>query len=102
MSREYGNAKIATHELQAIMRRGTPASKYQDLLNATIRKEKEIPSATRVQTQFRSHLARQEFERQQIIGVPFVAQPELYQLLPSSVFDPTAPFSQEDFDAFFA
>jgi hypothetical protein len=24
LSREYGNAKIATHELQAVMRRGTP------------------------------------------------------------------------------
>ena len=94
--------KIATHELQAIMRRGTPASKYQDLLNATIRKEKEIPSATRVQTQFRSHLARQEFARQKIIGVPAGAMPDLYQLLPSSVFDTSAPFNQADFDAFFA
>ena len=109
LSREYGNAKIATHELQAIMRRGTPASKYQDLLNATIRKEKEIPSATRVQTQFRSHLARQEYARQKLSGVPFLAQPELYSLVrgtgpltQSIVFDPTAPFSQVDFDAFFA
>ena len=100
-SREYGNAKIATHELQAIMRRGTPASKYQDLLNATIRKEKEIPFATRVQTQFRSHLARQEFARQKIIGVPAGAMPDLYQLLPSSVFDTSAPFYQAEFDAFF-
>ena len=101
LSKNYGNAKIAMHELQAVMRRGTTANRYQDILNATIRREKEPASATRVQTQFRSHLARQEFERQKLIGVPAVAMPDLYQLYPSNVFAPTGPFVQADFDAFF-
>ena len=98
LSRKYGNAKIATHELQAVMRRGTPANKYQDLLNATIRQENSF--ATRVQTQFRSHLARQELERRVMYG----------GVLPSGfgtpvgeshIFDPSTPFNQADFDAFF-
>ena len=42
LSREYGNAKIAAHELQAVMRRGTPANKYQDLLNASHKLEDVI------------------------------------------------------------
>jgi hypothetical protein len=53
-------------------------------------------------------LARQEFERQKIIGVSLLAQPELYSLVPgtgpltqSTVFDPSAPFSQSEFDSFF-
>jgi hypothetical protein len=108
LSREYGNAKIATYELQAVMRRGTPANKYQDLLNATIHQEKQISSATRVQTQFRSHLARQEFERQRLIGPSLFAQPELYSLVPgtgplteSNIIDPSNIFNQVEFDAFF-
>ena len=102
LSREYGNVKIATHELQAVMRRGTPANKYQDLLNATIRQEKEIPSATRVQTQFRSHLARQEFARQKLIGVPFVAQPELYSLVRGTgPLTTSSVFTEEEMLAFF-
>ena len=75
--------------------------KYQALANATALKQQQS-SATRVQTQFRSHLARQEFARQKTIGVPFLAMPELYQLLPSSVFDTSAPFNQAEMDAFFA
>jgi hypothetical protein len=85
--------------------------KYQVLANAAAsrQQQKEISSATRVQTQFRSHLARQEFARQQLIGVPFYAQPELYSLVRgtgpltlSNVYDPSDPFSQVDIDAFFA
>ena len=100
LSEKYGNAKIAAHELQAVMRRGTPANKYQDLLNATIRTEKRTPFATRIQTQFRSHLARQELERRVMYG----------GVLPSGfgtpvgeshIFDPSTPFSQVDFEAFF-
>jgi hypothetical protein len=99
-SRNYANTKIATHELQAVMRRGTPASKYQDLLNATIRKEKEISSATRVQTQFRSHLAKQEYARQILFGSsPSAAGTPLSSI--SNVYDPSAPFNQAEFDAFF-
>ena len=101
LSREYGNAKIATHELQDVMRRGTPASKYQDLLNATIHQEKQISSATRVQTQFRSHLARQEYARQQLAGVPFVANPTLYPLFPGAgtPLGDVSIVSQEDFNS---
>jgi len=78
--------------------------KYQALANAaaSIQQQKEISSATRVQTQFRSHLARQDFARQKLIGVPVGAMPEFYQLLPSSVFDLSVPYTQEEFDAFFA
>jgi len=98
VSRTYGNAKIATHELQAVMRRGTAANKYQDLLNATIHQEKQISSATRVQTQFRSHLARQAFARE----VLFAPSPSGSGTPLSNLFDPSAPFNQAEFDAFFA
>ena len=84
--------------------------KYQALANAAAsrQQQKENSSAARVQTQFRSHLARQEFERQKLIGVPSAANPALYPHFPgfaipltsSSVFDPNT-FNQAEFDAFF-
>jgi hypothetical protein len=79
--------------------------KYQALANATASRQfqKELSSATRVQTQFRSHLARQEFERQQAIGVPFVAQPELYSLVQGTgPLTQSSVFTQDEMDAFFA
>jgi hypothetical protein len=101
LSRDYRNTKIAVHELQDVMRRGIAANKYKDLLNTTIRAEKNPAFVNRIQTQFRSHLARQEFERQKLIGVPAGANPSAYQLYPSNVIDPTSSFVTEaDFEAF--
>jgi hypothetical protein len=98
LSRHYGDAKIATHELQDVMRRGIAANKYKDILTTSRQQQKEISSATRVQTQFRSHLARQAFAREVLFG----SSPSGAGTPLSNVFDPTAPFSQADFDAFFA
>jgi hypothetical protein len=79
--------------------------KYQALANATSLIQQQS-STTRVQTQFRSHLARDEFERQKIIGVPFVAQPELYSLVrgtgPLTESIVLSSFTQTEMDAFFA
>ena len=115
-SRNYGR-QISSATLIQNALRGRDARaelrqvKYQALANAaaSIQQQKEISSATRVQTKFRSHLARQDFARQKLIGVPFLAQPELYSLVRgtgpltlSNLYDPSVPFSQEEFDAFFA
>jgi hypothetical protein len=95
LSKDYRNTKIATYELQDVMRRGIAANKYKDILNATIRKEKQISSATRIQTNFRSKLARQEFERQKLFMTP------LSDIPLSGVIDPTSSFVTEaDFEAF--
>ena len=93
LSRQYGDTKIATHELQNVMRRGIAANKYIDILNASRQqqKEKQISSATRIQTQFRSKLARQAFEREVMLNTSFT----------STVFDPSIGFTLEEFDAFF-
>ena len=91
LSRQYGDTKIATHELQNVMRRGIAANKYIDILNASRQQQKEISSATRIQTQFRSKLARQAFEREVMLNTSFT----------STVFDPSMGFTLEEFDAFF-
>jgi hypothetical protein len=99
LSRNYGNAKIATHELQAVMRRGTPANKYQDLLITSRQQEKRNSSVTRFQTQFRSHLGRQEYVREILFGsLPSGVGTPLGDV---NVFDPTVPCSQTDFDVLF-
>ena len=115
-SRNYGR-QISSATLIQNALRGRDARaelrqlKYQALANAaaSIQQQKEISSATRVQTQFRSHLARQDFARQKLIGVPAGAMPELYSLVRgtgpltlSNLYDTSAPFNQEEFDAFFA
>ena len=94
LSRQYGDTKIATHELQNVMRRGIAANKYIDILNASRQqqKEKQISSATRIQTNIRSKLARQAFEREVMLNTSFT----------STVFDPSMGFSEEELDAFFA
>ena len=73
--------------------------KYQALANATAsrQQQKEISSATRVQTQFRSHLARQAFARE----IMFASSPSGTGTPISNVFDTSAPFNQAEFDAFF-
>jgi hypothetical protein len=70
-------------------------------------------SASMIQLNFRNRnlnkSARQEFERQRLLGVPFLAQPDLYPhfrgmgspLGDINVFDPSGPFDQAAFDAFF-
>jgi DNA-binding winged helix-turn-helix (wHTH) protein len=91
LSRQYGDTKIATHELQNVMRRGIAANKYIDILNASRQQQKEISSATRIQTNYRSKLARQAFEREVMLNTSFT----------STVFDPSIGFTLEEYDAFF-
>ena len=105
LSEKYGNAKIATHELQAVMRRGTPANKYQDLLTASRQQQQQqTPFAISIQTQFRSKLARQEFERQRLIGPSPFADPSRYPLSRGSdtPLGDLSIISDEDFDAWMA
>jgi hypothetical protein len=76
--------------------------KYQALANASASRQyqKEFSSASRVQTQFRSHLAKQEYARQILFGSsPSAAGTPLSSI--SNVYDPSAPFNQAEFDAFF-
>jgi len=96
LSREYGNTKIATHELQNVMRRGIAANKYKDILTATIHQEKQISSATRIQTNYRSKLARQAFARE----VFFAASPSGAGTPLSNVYDASA-WNEAEFNAFF-
>ena len=104
-SREYGK-QISSATLIQNALRGRDARaelrqlKYQALANATALKQQQS-SATRVQTQFRSHLARQEYARQQLAGVPFVANPTLYPLFPGAgtPLGDVSIVSQEDFNS---
>ena len=101
---KYHDLLTASHKLEDVIQMGTASNNYQALLTTSRQQQqqqKENSFATRVQTQFRSHLARQAFARAVMHG----------GVLPSGLgtpvgdshmFDPSTPFNQADFDAFFS
>jgi uncharacterized protein (DUF1778 family) len=98
--------KYAEQEkFRSIMEALKPAIVQQKFLEKQAQRQ---ASTLLIQTAYRNRGARQEFERQRLIGPSLFAQPELYSLVPgmgpltqSTVFDPSIPFNQAEFDAFF-
>ena len=98
---KYQDLLNASHKLEDVIQMGTASNKYQALLTTSRQQQQQqTPFATRIQTQFRSKLARQAFARAVMHG----------GVLPSGLgtpvgdshmFDPSTPFNQADFDAFF-